>query len=373
MRVPVNIAGAGYEVVLADDFVGIGDALSALLPRGRCVVVTNPIVGPLHASGLLDALTSAGWDPVAVEVADGEHAKHLDTWRSLVDALLDARVDRRTPVLALGGGVTGDLVGFAAATVLRGVPFVQVPTTLLAMVDASVGGKTGVNTRQGKNLVGAFHQPSLVWAPFHTLGTLPDDELRCGLGEVVKHAVIAGEDALVACEALAPALVGLEPAALRRVVADSVRTKAAIVADDPLEQGSRALLNLGHTLGHALEQVCGYGVLRHGEAVALGLLAMTRWVAATGELEQPDLPARLERLLGALDLPTVPPTGLDPAALARAVGFDKKRARGRLRVILPLAPGRVVLHDLAPEQIPALVATLFPDPTHSSTGQVEPE
>jgi 3-dehydroquinate synthase len=369
----VNIAGAAYDVVLADDFGGVGDALAERLPRGRCVVVTNPVVGPLHATGLLDALAGAGWTPVVLEVPDGEQAKRLDAWAALVDALLDARVDRRTPVLALGGGVTGDLVGFAAASVLRGVPFVQVPTTLLAMVDASVGGKTGVNTRQGKNLVGAFHQPSLVWAPFGALGTLPDDELRCGLGEVVKHAVIAGEDALLACEALAPALVRRDPDALRRVVADSVRTKARIVADDPLEHGARALLNLGHTLGHALEQVCGYGVLRHGEAVALGLLAIARWGESTGALDRTGLSRRLESLLRALGLPTRPPSGLDPGELARAVGFDKKRERGRLRVVLPLAPGRVVLHDLPGEQIPSLVAALFPHHTASPTGHVEPE
>lgn len=361
MRIPVNVAEGAYDVVIADDFAGLAAALGERHRPGRCIVVSNPVVGPLHAPALEAELSAGGWDPYRVEVADGESAKHLGTWSALVDALLAARVDRRTPVLALGGGVTGDLVGFAAATVLRGLPFVQVPTTLLAMVDASVGGKTGVNTPHGKNLVGAFYQPDLVWAPLTALATLPDDELRSGLGEVVKHALIAGEEALAACEALAPALAARQPEALRRVVSDSVRTKAAVVAEDPLEQGRRAILNLGHTLGHAIEAVAGYGVLRHGEAVAIGLNAVVRWVEAHGRLEAPDLPDRLAALYPVLGLPLRAPEGLAPEALAEALGFDKKRARGKLVVVLPLAPGRIVLDDLAVAEGLGLVAALFSD------------
>ncbi len=371
MRIPVEVAGAAYDVVIEAGFAGLGAALGARFAPGRCVVVTNPVVGPLHAAPLLAELAGAGWEPRLVEVPDGEANKTLASWSGLVDALLDARVDRRTPVLALGGGVTGDLVGFAAAATLRGLPLVQVPTTLLAMVDSSVGGKTGVNTPHGKNLVGAFHQPALVWAPLDTLGTLPDDELRCGFGEVVKHAVLAGEEALRACEALAPALLRRDGAAVARVVGDSVRTKAAVVAEDPLEQGRRAILNLGHTLGHALEAVCGYGALRHGEAVALGLLAIARFTRARGLSEAPDLPERLERLHAALGLPLAPPDA-DPVALAAAVGFDKKRLRGKLRVVLPLAPGRVVSYELPGEEVPQLVASLFSDPPAPPRGLVEP-
>jgi 3-dehydroquinate synthase len=356
------VAGETYEVVVEPGIAGLGAALSARWPVGRCVLVTNPVVGPLHGDTVERELVDAGWATLRLEVPDGEAQKTLDSWRGLVEALLDGGVDRRTPVLALGGGVTGDLVGFAAATTLRGLPLVQLPTTLLAMVDSSVGGKTGVNTRRGKNLVGAFHQPSLVWAALDTLRTLPDEELRCGLGEVVKHAIIAGEDALAATEALAPALVARDEAALRRVVADSVSTKAAIVAADPLEQGRRAVLNLGHTLGHAIEKVSGFGTLRHGEAVALGLLGMARFAGSRGWLEDPALPARIERLLLALHLPVRTPAPLDPAALAEAVGFDKKRLRGMITIAVPRAPGRVDLRPLPVSEVPALVLALSSDP-----------
>lgn len=358
MRIPVAVAGAAYDVVIAASFEGLGTALAERRQAGRCIVVTNPVVGPLHAPALLAELRGAGWLPELLEVPDGEASKTLASWQALVEALLEARVDRHTPVLALGGGVTGDLVGFAAATVLRGVPLVQVPTTLLAMVDSSVGGKTGVNTHHGKNLVGAFHQPELVWAPLETLRTLPDAELRCGFGEVVKHAVISGEDALAACEALASALVGRDPAALERVVADSIRTKSEIVAEDPLEAGRRAILNLGHTLGHAVEVVCGYGVIRHGEAVALGLLGVARYASGRGWLTAPELPTRLHLLCDALGLPTYAPAGVDAAALAAAVGFDKKRTRGMLTLIVPCAPGRIDLRSIPVEEVPALVQAL---------------
>ena len=370
MRITVAAAEASYDVAIESGFAGLGSALAAVRPPGRCVVVTNPVVGPLHAAAALEALAAGGWVPTVVEIPDGEDQKSLATWQGLVLALLAARVDRRTPVVALGGGVTGDLVGFAAATTLRGLPFVQVPTTLLAMVDASVGGKTGVNVPEGKNLVGAFYQPVLVWAPLAALATLSDAELRCGFGEVVKHVVIDGEDALSACELLAPDLVRRDAAALARVVRDSVRTKAAIVAEDPLENGRRAVLNLGHTLGHALEAVCGYGALRHGEAVALGLLAVARYAR-----ERPgavDLVGRLSRLHAALGLPLVAPGNPSESALAAAVGFDKKRLRGKLRLVLPLAPGQVVLDDVSVDEIPRLVAALLPDPQSPPRGRVEP-
>lgn len=354
----MTIAGHAYPVQLAPDFAGLGAAIPG--KPGPCVVVSNPVVAPLHAPALLAELGSAGWAPRLLEVPDGEVHKDLRTWAALVDDVLDQRVDRRTPILALGGGVTGDLVGFAAATALRGLPFVQVPTTLLAMVDASVGGKTGVNARQGKNLVGAFHQPELVWAALHTLTTLPHAELRCGLGEVVKHALISGESDLARLEADATALHAGDAVALARAVAFSVQVKAAIVAEDPLERGRRAILNLGHTLGHGIEQVLGYGVLRHGEAVGLGLLGVLRWSARNGHARESHLPERVEALLRTLDLPIEPPAGLDRALLVTALGFDKKRAHGKLRIALPLAPGDIVLHDIPLEQIPSLVDSLFP-------------
>lgn len=356
--VPVTVDGGTYPVILAPGLDGLGAALTEVLPVGRCVLVTNTVVGPLHAEAALASLRAAGWDPALVTLIDGEEHKDAANWLGLVDALLDAKVDRKTPVLALGGGVTGDMVGFAAASTQRGLPFVQVPTTLLAMVDASVGGKTGVNTRHGKNLLGAFWQPRLVYAPFATLRTLSDPELRCGLGEVVKHAMIAGEEAFAACESHAPSLAGRDEAALTRVVRDSVKTKAAVVEADPRESGLRAILNLGHTVGHAVEAVAGYGALRHGEAVALGLVAITRFARARGWSTDPTLADRLEALLLALGLPVRAPLALSPEALAAAVFFDKKRTRGSITIAVPVSLGRVDLHPLAVEDVPDLIRHL---------------
>lgn len=362
MLIPIALREGRYDVQLEPTLAGLGEALAGRFPPGRCALVTNPVVAALHADAAEESLRRAGWSPLRLEVPDGEAHKDVQSWMALVDALLDARLDRKTPVLALGGGVTGDLVGFAAATVQRGVPLVQVPTTLLAMVDSSVGGKTGVNTRHGKNLLGAFHQPSLVYAALGTLHTLPDEELRGGLGEVVKHAVIAGEDCLANCERLAPKLLDRDEDALARVVADSVRTKARIVEEDPRELGVRALLNLGHTLGHAVETVSGYGTLRHGEAVALGMVGISRFARRRGWLEDKGLVARLERLLGRLSLPVGPPPGLDRAALAAAIGFDKKRERGKVRLAVPRSPGNVELRSLPIDEVPELVDSLYPEP-----------
>ncbi len=271
VRIEVPSPALAYEVTVTPSLRHARETLRAACPGPRCVVVTNPVVAPLHLGSLLEVLD--GLDVRVVEVPDGEGAKALTPWAVLVDNLIAAGVDRRTPVLALGGGVTGDLAGFAAASTLRGLPFVQVPTTLLAMVDSSVGGKVGVNTAAGKNLVGAFHAPRAVVAALDSLATLPDAEVRSGLGEVLKHAILMGDAAMDVLKRAAPALRARDPEAMAEVVLQSVRCKAAIVAADPLEQGRRAVLNAGHTVGHALETALGHGVLRHGEAVAIGLIA----------------------------------------------------------------------------------------------------
>jgi shikimate kinase/3-dehydroquinate synthase len=356
--VPVRAEAHAYDVIVTRALAGLGSAIAACVDTRRAVLVANPTVAALHGAGAARSIRAAGFDLACVEVPDGEVHKDVAAWQALVDELLAARVDRRTVVVALGGGVTGDLVGFAAATTLRGLAFVQVPTTLLAMVDSSVGGKVGVNAAQGKNLVGAFHPPTLVYAALDTLATLPDAELRCGLGEVVKHAVIDGELALARLEVLAPALRARDPDALAEVVAHSVQVKRAIVREDPLERGRRALLNAGHTVGHALETALGHGAMRHGEAVALGLLAEARWGARHGAAPAGtdlrlagDFAARLEGLLRALGLPTsAPACDVGPAVIRdrmlAALGVDKKRERGTLRVAVPIAPGVVLVEHV---------------------------
>ena len=357
-RQEIGLGERSYAVVVAPDFQGLGAELRQVQAGERCVVVRNPTVQGLYGAAVRKELEGAGWKVEEVEIPDGEAHKNLQSWATLVDALLSLGVDRKTPVLALGGGVTGDLVGFAAATVMRGLPFVQVPTTLLAMVDASVGGKTGVNTDAGKNLVGSFYQPVLVWAALHTLQTLEEVDLRSGLGEVLKHALIEGEVALSSCEKMAPALLRRDPGALSAVIEDSIRTKARLVEADERESGPRAVLNLGHTLGHAIEKVGGYGRMGHGEAVGLGILAVARFGWSRAWLNDRALPERIHALLGRLGLPQKVPFEVNEEALARAIGFDKKRARGMLNLVVPQAPGEVVLRKLSMEEVPALVDAL---------------
>ncbi|MSQ02797.1 MAG: 3-dehydroquinate synthase [Myxococcales bacterium] len=329
----------GYTVEIASDFSGLAAALDALGLK-RAVIVTNPTVRTLHGAALAEELLTLA--PAWIELPDGEVHKNLDSWRVLVSELLARRVDRQTAVIAFGGGVIGDLAGFAAATVLRGLPLVQVPTTLLAAVDASVGGKTGVNTTEGKNLVGAFHQPKLVWTALHTLRTLPQRETRCGLGELLKHAALDGPGALALVPAGAAALAGDDDRGAAEVVARSVAVKARIVERDPFEVGDRALLNLGHTLGHAIEVAGGYGAISHGEAVCIGMIAAAR---LGGELAGTTsaFVRELECTAAALGLATQLPPGLRAAELVRAMGFDKKRERGMVRLVIPVAAGDVRL------------------------------
>lgn len=346
-RQRVALPTIAYDVVLAPDFDGLGDALRALWPAAaRVALVTDDHVGPLFGDAVAQALAAVGLNALRVTLPAGEAHKTLDTYASCVSALLAHGVDRRTPVVALGGGVVGDIAGFAAATVLRGVPLVQVPTTLLAMVDSSVGGKTGVNHPLGKNLVGAFHQPSLVWAATHTLRSLPTAELVGAYGEVLKSAVI-GDPALL--DALAAGDVPVDV-----VVGRCVAVKADVVARDEREAGLRAVLNLGHTAGHGLEAALGYGVMPHGAAVALGMLAAARFASRIGVLRDAGLPRRLHGLCRAIGLPTeAPPFDRDRAL--SAMRLDKKAFGDTIILALPVCPGDV---QLVPRPISDLATLL---------------
>ncbi|HJN75721.1 MAG TPA: 3-dehydroquinate synthase [Myxococcota bacterium] len=337
MRLSVELGERSYAIVLGE--LAMLGAELALLRDGRAVLVTNDVVHPLYGEAAVGALEDGGFDVDVLVIPDGEAHKHLDTWRRLVEDLLALQVDRGTCVVALGGGVTGDIAGFAAASTMRGLPLVQVPTTLLAMVDSSVGGKTGVNAVWGKNLVGAFHQPQLVLAALDTLATLSEEEYRCGLGEVVKHAVLADADFFSWLGSHSSEVLGRDRSALVHVVSRCCAIKAEIVARDEREAGLRAVLNAGHTLGHALERVLGYGALRHGEAVGIGLVAEA-WIAVARGEADPSLPAEIGRLLAKLGLPLRWP-GVCPEDIAEAALMDKKRLRGMVRVAYPVSIGRV--------------------------------
>jgi shikimate kinase/3-dehydroquinate synthase len=342
LRLPVTSPEGTYDLCLGDGI--LPHAARLLLNRGarpgRAAIVTNPML-VTHAETLAGGLRSAGFDPFPCIVPEGEQHKTLATVADLYTQFLAGGLDRSGMVLALGGGVIGDMAGFAAATYLRGVPFVQLPTSLLAMVDASVGGKTGVDLPQGKNLVGAFKQPLAVIMDMATLATLPSDEFRSGLAEVVKHGIIGAPR-------LFEQLEREGPVSLLQLVADAVRVKIDVVEEDPFEQGRRATLNLGHTFGHALELVSEF-TLRHGEAVAIGSVAAANLAVSIGRCDA-GLAKRITSLLARIGLPTRAP-GYDVDAVMGAMSHDKKRAGKRLRFVIPQALGDVVVIDDPGEEV----------------------
>lgn len=353
-RVGVSLGARSYDVVIAPSFTGLRAALAAVSSSSKVAVVTDDAVAPLWLEALRAEL--AGLTLLVIAFPHGEANKHQTTWWGIVDRLLTEGVDRSTPILALGGGVAGDMAGFAAASLLRGLTFVQVPTTLLAMVDSSVGGKTGFNHPRGKNLIGAFHQPSLVWAAMETLSTLPIREVRAGLAEVVKTALIGDAELLRRMEADVVRLARGDVDALAAVVERCVQIKAMVVGEDEREEGRRAVLNLGHTVGHAVEAAGGYGVLLHGEAVGIGLIAEAEWAVREGICLEGDLPERLRRLLAGLGLPTeVPATDRD--ALVAAMGVDKKRRGAKITLPVPVRSGEVTLVALPVERAAELLPT----------------
>jgi 3-dehydroquinate synthetase len=343
-----------YPLHISPDFGGFADALLSVRRPGPCVVLTAPPLLRLWWRSLEAQLRSAGFSPTLLLHPDGEGAKSLAVWGALAEQLLALRVERDTPLICLGGGVTGDLGGFLAATVLRGLPFIQVPTSLLAMVDSSVGGKVGINTDAGKNLLGSFYAPELVFAPLGCLSTLPPPHLLSGLGEIAKHAALQGGAAMDALEAAPEAILACEPQVLRPIVVDSLRFKIAIVERDEREQGLRALLNLGHTVGHALETYLS-GSIPHGICVFWGLLAETAWAARHGgDLH---LCARLRSLMLRLGVPK-PPSELDFDHLYRLARGDKKRSRGMLLQPVVSATGEASLVTLPLTEISQLFAYL---------------
>lgn len=345
----VSTPVGGYDILFAPGGLQrLDQILAARGLTGRTIVGTNTTLAPLYGRALAGQLPNA----VTVTLPDGEQHKTLETCRVVYSGLAQLGLDRHGLIIALGGGVIGDLLGFVAATYMRGVRLVQVPTSLLAMVDSSVGGKTGVDLPEGKNLVGAFKQPELVVIDPDVLQTLPDIEWRCGLAEVIKHGLLA-DPAL-----LDSALLQRERAA--EFIPRAVRVKVEVVQQDPFEQNIRAHLNLGHTFAHALEQVSGY-TWKHGEAVAVGLVAAARLSARLG-LCSPDLPAQVERLLGKVGLP-VRFGPYDPANLWQAMAVDKKWQDGHNRFVLLQGIGAPVVRDnVPPEEVMAVLKELADQP-----------
>jgi 3-dehydroquinate synthase len=329
-RLHIALGERSYPILIGPGLLDDAGLVAATVAARDVLVVTNVTVAPLYLARLERAL--AGRRVAAMVLPDGERHKTLDTVAAVLDALVERRMNRDACVAALGGGVVGDIAGFAAACYQRGVDYVQVPTTLLAQVDSSVGGKTGVNHPGGKNLIGAFHQPRAVISDTGTLATLPPRELRAGLAEVIKYGLVADAAFLAWIEASLDGLLALEAGPLAHAIRRSCEIKAEIVAEDEREHGRRALLNLGHTFGHAIEAAAGYGEWLHGEAVGTGMLIAADLSRRLGWLDTPDV-ARVRELLARAGLPlAAPPIGAGRAL--ELMGMDKKVLAGRIRLVL---------------------------------------
>jgi 3-dehydroquinate synthase len=333
----VDLGDRAYPIHIGTGLLERAEFITPLLIQNRVAIVTNTTVGPLYLQRLRAPLIAAGVRVDSVTLPDGEAYKNWETLNLIFDALLTARAERKTTLIALGGGVIGDLTGFAAASYQRGVPFIQVPTTLLAQVDSSVGGKTGINHPLGKNMIGAFYQPRLVLADTDTLNTLPDRELSAGLAEVIKYGLIRDRPFFEWLEVHMERLVARDTEALTYAIYRSCENKAEVVAADEKESGQRALLNLGHTFGHAIEAGMGYGNWLHGEGVAAGTMLAADLSRRMGLISQADV-NRMADLFRRAGLPTVAPDlGYD--AYMEYMGVDKKVEGGRIRFVLLRAIG----------------------------------
>jgi 3-dehydroquinate synthase len=355
----VALGARSYPIHIGPGLLGNLDLLKPALTTGRAAIVSNEVVAPLYMQRLAAPLRAAGMRLTEIVLPDGETAKTWESLNAIHDVMLADRCDRTTVVIALGGGVVGDLAGFAAATYQRGVPFVQVPTTLLSQVDSSVGGKTGINHPRGKNMVGAFWQPRLVLADTDTLKTLPDRELSAGLAEVIKYGLIRDLPFLEWLETNMGKLMAREAEALSFAIERSCANKAEVVAGDELEtakEGGRALLNLGHTFGHAIETGVGYGEWLHGEAVAAGTVMAAELSRRLGWINTGDV-ERVRTLLGRAGLPVAgAPLGVD--RYLDIMGHDKKVIAGKLRLVLLRRIGEAVTWGEAPaDDIRAAIET----------------
>ena len=360
--ITVSLERNPYDVIIGRSMVGeIGVALADLPIRSgtKILVVSNPDVARPYGDSCLSGLRAAGFNPVLLEIDAGEERKTLQTLSLILDKAQQEGLERTSLMLALGGGVVGDMTGFAAACWLRGIGIVQVPTTLLSMVDASIGGKTGVNHPKGKNLIGAFHQPRLVVIDPLTLNTLPVREFRAGMAEVIKYGVIGDPDLFSRLEEASdlsdPAAI--DATLLHDILVLSAEAKAAVVADDEREGGRRAILNYGHTFGHVVETLTGYGTWLHGEAVAIGMAAVGRLAVQKGLWSEADQQRQL-KLIEKAGLPVAWPT-LDQEAALRTLQGDKKVRHGRLRFVLPTRIGNVIISDeISNEDVSRCLASL---------------
>jgi 3-dehydroquinate synthase len=343
-EIRVELGERSYRIAIESGILAdIGKSLQKFGFTSKASLVSNPTVFGLYGACVTESIKAEGFEVSVIIVPDGEEYKNLSSVEKIYGAMLTSALDRKSVLIALGGGVIGDMAGFAASTYMRGIDFVQVPTTLLAQVDSSVGGKTGVNHPMGKNMIGTFWQPRLVWIDIDTLKSLPRRELLSGLAEVIKYGVIWDEGFFRLLEENRDKVLSLDKDILSRVVQLSCEIKAKVVSEDERESGLRAILNYGHTLGHAIETATGYKRYLHGEAVAIGMYAEARLSRELGLLDAGQL-ARIKALIEAFDLPAAIPEEVDPRSLLSSMKLDKKTVEGDITFILPEEIGKVRIH-----------------------------
>lgn len=359
--VPVQLpvpAALSYEVRIESGLISqLGQAVRKLAPAPTAAIISDTTVAGHYLQAARGSLAAAGYSVVDFVFPAGEASKTIETATAAMTKILNFGIERATPVITLGGGVVGDMGGFVAATLLRGLPFIQVPTTLLSAVDASVGGKVGIDHAAGKNLIGAFHQPRAVLTDINTFKTLPDREVRCGLAECIKHGIIRDHELFAFISQNMAKIMTCDTETMIELVERNVKIKAAVVHEDPYEKGVRALLNLGHTFGHAIETVAGYTGILHGEGVALGMVAAANLALARGMLSSDDA-EQIKTLIDLAELPTSMPE-IDVARVFEAMGRDKKVEGAKIRLVLPSKIGAAeVVRGVPDDQIIAAIESL---------------
>ena len=338
----VELADKSYPIYIGTDLLSSNSVMTDHIQGKQVMIVTNTTIAPLYLEKLKAALE--GFNVESVVLPDGEKFKTLETLNKVFDALLKAKFDRSSTLVALGGGVVGDITGFAAASYQRGVNFIQVPTTLLSQVDSSVGGKTGVNHELGKNMIGAFYQPKAVIIDVDTLDTLSDQEYSAGMAEVIKYGLLGNADLLSMLEDNIESIMARNKDLIIEIIFNSCQDKASIVALDEFERGKRALLNLGHTFGHGIENAFGYGNYLHGEAVSIGMVMAAKLSMDEGHLSHEDA-IRVESILSKANLPIAIKKSIDSETLIEAMSLDKKSIDGKIRLVLLKALGDSYLTD----------------------------
>lgn len=343
-RLSIDLGERSYDILIGPGLrKRVGEFLKAVLKPSRVVVITHPSINELYGEEVVGNFVAQGWTTDIIEIPEGESSKNLGQAEKLYDHLLELNCDRKSVLVALGGGVIGDLVGFVAATYQRGIPFIQVPTTLLSQVDSSVGGKTAVNHPKGKNMIGAFYQPRLVVADLETLRTLPQKEFRAGLAEIVKYGVISDARLFEFLEAHYKEILNLDHKSLAHIVETSCAIKAEVVEKDERESHYRMILNFGHTFGHAIESLTEYSQFIHGEAVAIGMVCAAQLSLSVGKCSE-DVPRRIKALLKNLDLPVDMPE-LDASAVLESLYHDKKTMDRKIKFILVNEIGSIEIMD----------------------------